>query len=425
MNQQIDRGHRRRRMLGRGTDESHRAATPLELLFDLTFVVAFSFAGSAMAHEVAAGRIGVALMGFAFSMFSICWAWINFTWFASAFDTDDWLFRLMTMVQMVGVLILALGIDPLFASLEHGGHIDNIVVVLGYVVMRVALVGQWLRVAVQAPEYRATALSYARWILAAQLGWVLLLFLPLNVAVFSLVTLALVGVELSGPARSERAKPTLWHAHHIAERYSLLAIITLGEVILGTTEALRAVVATGGWTWQVAAVGLAGVGLCFGLWWTYFMVPSADVLERLRGGGALLWGYGHIVVFAAIAATGAGLHVAALFLQTHAVAPVAGADASAEHGICQSVAVLAVAIPVAVYFVVIFLLLSYLVRAVERFYVLLMTGTVAVIVLAVALGAAHVPFVVSLLLLAAAPLVTVVGYEIEGHRRHERFFATL
>ena len=35
---------------------------------------------------------------------AICLAWINFTWFASAYDTDDWVFRLMTMVEMVGVL---------------------------------------------------------------------------------------------------------------------------------------------------------------------------------------------------------------------------------------------------------------------------------------------------------------------------------
>ena len=44
----------------------------------------------------------------------ISWAWINFSWFASAYDTDDWLFRLLTMVQMVGVLILALGLPAMF-----------------------------------------------------------------------------------------------------------------------------------------------------------------------------------------------------------------------------------------------------------------------------------------------------------------------
>ena len=93
-----------------GPHEAHRAATPLELLFDLTFVVAFGIAADELAHYVAEDHVSAGLVGFAFATFSIIWAWINFSWFASAYDTDDWVFRLLTMVQMVGVLILALGI---------------------------------------------------------------------------------------------------------------------------------------------------------------------------------------------------------------------------------------------------------------------------------------------------------------------------
>ena len=62
---------------------------------------------------------------FAVATFSVCWAWINFSWFASAYDTDDWIYRLMTMLQMVGVIIMALGFPPMFASIEHGEHVDN------------------------------------------------------------------------------------------------------------------------------------------------------------------------------------------------------------------------------------------------------------------------------------------------------------
>ena len=51
-------------------------------------------------------------------MFAVTWAWINFSWFASAYDTDDWIYRLTTMVQMVGVLILALGLPEMFESLD-------------------------------------------------------------------------------------------------------------------------------------------------------------------------------------------------------------------------------------------------------------------------------------------------------------------
>ena len=82
------------------------------------------------------------------------WAWINFAWFASAYDTDDWMYRLTTMVQMVGVIVLALGLPRMFASLEHGEHVDNGVMVLGYVIMRVPMIAQWMRAARQDPDRR-------------------------------------------------------------------------------------------------------------------------------------------------------------------------------------------------------------------------------------------------------------------------------
>ena len=55
---------------------------------------------------LAAGHVIAGLVGFGFASFAICWAWINFSWFSSAYDTDDWLFRIVTMVQMIGVLVL-------------------------------------------------------------------------------------------------------------------------------------------------------------------------------------------------------------------------------------------------------------------------------------------------------------------------------
>src|SRR5438093_492596 len=86
--------HRARRMSGRDPHEQHRVATPLELLFDLTFVVAFGIAANEFAHMLAENHVGAGLLGFVFATFAVCWAWINFSWFASAYDTDDWIYRL-------------------------------------------------------------------------------------------------------------------------------------------------------------------------------------------------------------------------------------------------------------------------------------------------------------------------------------------
>jgi low temperature requirement protein LtrA len=91
--------HRLRSMSGRDPHEQFRVATPLELIFDLTFVVGFGIAASEFANALAENHIGSGLAGFAFATFAVWWAWVNFRWFASAYDTDDWMYRLTTMVQ--------------------------------------------------------------------------------------------------------------------------------------------------------------------------------------------------------------------------------------------------------------------------------------------------------------------------------------
>ena len=136
-------------------------------------MISFGFAASQLAHALTEGHIAAGLLGFGFASFAICWAWTNFTWFASAYDTDDWLFRLMTMAQMTGVLVLAIGLPRMFASFDNeDGRIDNSIIVLGYVIMRIAMMLQWLRAARQDPQRRRTCLTYAAIILIAQLGWV-------------------------------------------------------------------------------------------------------------------------------------------------------------------------------------------------------------------------------------------------------------
>src|SRR4051794_20723840 len=121
--------HRRRRFAGRDPDEEHRASTPLELLYDLTIVVAFGTAADELAHYVAEEHVAAGIAGFVFATFAISWAWLGYSWFASAFDTDDWVFRLATMVQMAGVIVVALGVPQVFESIDHGDVIDNRVVV--------------------------------------------------------------------------------------------------------------------------------------------------------------------------------------------------------------------------------------------------------------------------------------------------------
>ena len=395
--------HRLRRMVGRNTGEKPRTSTPLELLFDLTLVVAFAQAGNESSHLIAEGHVAAAIWAFAFVMFGVIWAWINFSWFASAFDTDDWFYRVTTMVQMVGVLVLALGIRPVFESIDHGEPLDNGVGVAGYVVMRVAMLAQWTRVAIQDPTHRRNALTYIVSISIAQVGWVLTGVFSMTLELIVPAVLLLFLIELTGPVLAERKDAgTPWHPHHIAERYGLLMIITLGEGILGTIAAVSVLVGESEWSAEAVLISVAGVGLTFGLWWNYFIIPSAQVLERHRR-RSFAWGYGHIPLFAATAAVGAGLHVAAYVVGGDAAIGVVGA-------------VLATAIPVAIATITYFALYSFLVREFDPFHVTLALGTLAVLAVAVLLAANGVSLGWSLIVVMLAPVVTIVGYEAVGHR---------
>jgi len=392
------------RMTGRDPQERHRAATPLELLFDLVFVVAFSQIGTEMAHVLELGHISTALLAGWFCVFAVTWAWINFTWLASAYDTDDLYFRIATMVIMIGVIVVALGVPPVFHSIEEGHHLDNSVMVAGYVIMRIATIALWLRVARHDEKRRRTALSYVANISIAQVGWIALIFLNLPVGTTIAIAIVLQLFELAGPIFAElRFGRTPWHPHHIAERYGLLVIITLGEVILGTIVAISAILEEQhGWSVDAALVAFGGTALAFGMWWMYFAIPWGVVLER-HPKRAWVWGYLQILLFGSLVAVGAGLHVAAY---------VIGGDAHVD----ATFAALSIAVPVLVFEALLFVLYGLLVLQVDPFHAWLFLGVVAVLFVAVAAVALGASLGFGILLIACSPVVVVVGYEAVGWR---------
>ena len=289
-----------RPLRARNPDEAHRASTPLELLFDLCFVVAVALAAGRLHHALAENHIGPALVGYAMVFFAIWWAWMNFTWFASAFDNDDVPYRLATLVQIAGALVLAAGVPRAFDSNDFA------VVTFGYLIMRVALVAQWLRAARADTTQRRSATRYASGVGLCQVGWLLRLALPTNLAVATFVLLALA--ELAVPIWAERGSHYTWHPGHIAERYSLFTLIVLGESILAATTAIQ--VALDGGAGKPSLLLAAGSGLLivFAMWWIYFDHTEEEQQPTPRNSFA--WGYGHLVIFAAAAAVGAGLQVA-------------------------------------------------------------------------------------------------------------------
>lgn len=383
-----------------------RAATPLELLFDLAFVVAFGQAADQLTHAIAAGHAVVGVGGFVYAIMAIASVWVSFTWFGSAFGIDDWAYRLATMVQMIGVVVLALGLPDLFRTLVHGDSIDARVIIAGYFVMRAATLLQWTRLAVQDRGQRRPALQHTLLLGISLAGWLAVAIIMPAIPGFVLAAGILFLVEITGTRLVERTSGQVgWNAHHIAERFGLLAIIALGEGVFGTVASVTALVENAGWSFDAITVVTAGVGLTFGLWWMYFMTPYGWILSRFRRKFQPFI-YLHFALYAGIVAIGAGLHVAA-----YAIEGTAGIGAFA--------ATLAVILPVAVFCLAVMAAYTYMLQEFDSLHAWLSAATTAVLALAAMVSAAGAPIGVTLLIVTAAPAVSVVGFEAAG-RNHQR-----
>jgi low temperature requirement protein LtrA len=106
------------------------------------------------------------------------------------------------------------------------------------------------------------------------------------------------------PVFAEKARATPFHRHHIIERYGLLTIISLGEIMLAISLGFGALYGEH-FSLASALTAVSALLLVFLLFWIYFCekehLPSSDLKV------AFVWGYGHVFIFGGIAALGAGI----------------------------------------------------------------------------------------------------------------------
>ncbi|MFE7400107.1 low temperature requirement protein A [Streptomyces sp. NPDC057557] len=288
-------------MPGRDPGEPHRTATSLELLFDLCFVIAVAQASGSLHEALTDGEYATGVLRFALVFFTIWWAWMNFTWFASAYDSDDVLYRLTVLVQITGALVLAAGVPRAF---EEG---DLRVITVGYVVLRTALAALWLRAAWSDPARRPTTLRFTAGVTLCQIGWVGLLGLPTPARLPGIVVL--IVAEVSVPVWAQSAGMTPWHPRHIAERYELFTLIVLGESVAAATVAVRGAFDRHHGTGSLYAVAAGGLFMVYAMWWLYFARSAHTLLATTHQAHRrrFAWAYGHYLIFASATAEGAGL----------------------------------------------------------------------------------------------------------------------
>jgi low temperature requirement protein LtrA len=361
-----------------------RRATWLELFLDLVFVAAIAEVSLNLGNDPTAAGFGRFLVLF----LPIGWAWAGFTFYATRFDTDDLVYRLLTLLGMFGVAALASAVPDAL----HGGQNRF---VAAYVFVRLILVALYVR----AYRHVGPARPVAGWFIfmfgTAVVVWLISLAVP-TPAKYAFWGIALA-LEYVAPIRAWRM---LRHApidpRHIPERFGLLVIIVLGEaviaVVLGTAEL--------NWTFATSAAAFAGFLAAAAIWWLYFDYFDATVVSRNVLSG-ITYVYAHYFVTAGIAALGVGVKLTILSVAPGPQYDDVGWIAAAGAAMCMAgLAVIQLAIPPVIF----------------DADVVLRLGVAAIACVLVGLSGVLSP--VAILWLLAAALVAQIVAELGGHERH-------
>lgn len=267
-----------------------RRATWTELFFDLVFVVAVSRINQILAGDQS--RAGV--LWFLGVFIAVTWSWNNFVMYAERFDTDDVVHRLAKAAAMFAVAAVA------FAAPEARGP-GAVELAVGYLALRLVLVGLYVRAWRHIPEVRGATTVYVAGFGLGAACWAVSLALPSDAR----PVLWVIGgaIELLTPLLGwPRFGEAAIDEKHLEERSGQFTLIVLGEAVAATVGALTDI----RWDGRVWAVVIAAALIVFCLWWLTFDFVEVGVPTDLRG---LAYVYAHIPVYVAIAAIGVGIEL--------------------------------------------------------------------------------------------------------------------
>jgi len=236
--------------------------TPLELFFDLVFVLAFTQSTALMSrHPTWSGLAqGLLVLGM------LWWAWVGYAWLTSVIDPEEGAVRLVMFGAMAALLIVSLCVLEAFGNLA-------LVFALVYGVVRTAHIALFMLASPEDDALRHSVLGLAA---STAIAVTLLATASLfdGVAQGALWALALF-LDMAGPylIGSEGWKLV---PEHFAERHGLIVIIALGESIVAI-----GVGAAGNLTLGIGAAGVLGVALTAAMWWTYFDIVAIVAGRRL------------------------------------------------------------------------------------------------------------------------------------------------
>jgi low temperature requirement protein LtrA len=236
--------------------------TPLELFFDLVFVLAITQCTALMAHDQTWSGLaqGLLVLGV------VWWAWVGYAWLTSVIDPEAEAVRFAIFVAMAALLLVAIAVPEAFGSLA-------LTFALAFGVFRCAHIVLFWLAGADDQDLRRSVLGLAI-STAIAVGILALASLFDGLAQGSLWALALF-LDMAGPYffGSEGWKLI---PHHFAERHGLIVIIALGESIVAIGVGASGVLSLG-----IGTAAVLGVALAAALWWTYFDVVALISARRL------------------------------------------------------------------------------------------------------------------------------------------------
>jgi low temperature requirement protein LtrA len=241
--------------------------TPLELFFDLVFVLALTQCTTLVTRTPTWEGVLKAML----VLGVLWWSWGGYAWLTSVVDPEEGTVRLAMFAAMAAFLVAALCVPGAFGS-------EAVLFACAYAAVRAAHIALFMIASRDDPELRRSVLGLA---ISTAIGVGLLL-----AAAFAggTIQLALWGlallIDLGGPylfgVEGWKLVPG-----HFAERHGAIVIIALGESIVAIGIGARPTIGAG-----VVAAAVLGVVIAAALWWTYFDVTAIIAGRRLARAAA-------------------------------------------------------------------------------------------------------------------------------------------
>lgn len=248
--------------------EEHKVR-PLELFFDLVFVLAFTQVTTKLAHDLTWHGLFRSLLVLAV----LWWAWSGFAWLTNAFDAESKLLRIPVFVAMAALLIVSLAVPEAFGEYA-------MIFAVGYLIVRLIHMILYVIGARGDSEFLATVLRLAPVFVIAPM----LIVISCAFDGWAQAAFWIVAIVLDYGAAYVLVNDTDWgvSADHFAERFGLIVIIALGESIVSIGVGADGVELDA--VTMLAAV--LAVTLASAMWWMYFdvvAIVAARVLGTLTG----------------------------------------------------------------------------------------------------------------------------------------------